>query len=111
MEIREFSDQFATSLYLHTGHIEASGGDGHLYTYPDYYGYHEKRGGGGGGGRIALQYKTGHIGGDIRTYGGWGKERGAAGTISLVEDNSNKVTTVNEIHIALSIVLYLLKTC
>ena len=108
MKIREFSDQFATCLYLHTGHIDASGGDGHLHTYYDYYGYHAKRGGGGGGGRIALQYKTGHIGGDIRTYGGGGQETGAAGTISLVEDNSNKVTTANGIHIALSRVLYFL---
>ena len=103
MKIREFSDQFATSLYLHTGHIDASGGDGHIHTY-----YHARRGGGGGGGRIALQYKTGHIGGVIRTYGGGGKETGAAGTISLVEDNSNKVTTANGIHIALSRVLYFL---
>ena len=94
-EIRIFSYQFATCLNLHLGHISASGGDGHRH-YGHYGGHYRYiKGGGGGGGRIALQYKTGHIGGDIRTYGGSGMERGAAGTISLVEENSNKVTTVH----------------
>ena len=70
-------------LHLSTGYVHADGGDG------------RGDGGGGGGGRIALHYKTGHIGGDIKTYGGRGVETGAAGTIyALDQSSSSKVIII-----------------
>ena len=69
-------------LRLSTGYVHADGGDG-LGV-----------GGGGGGGRIALHCKTGHIGGDIKTYGGRGLEIGAAGTIYVLYQSSSKVIEI-----------------
>ena len=67
-------------------------------------------GGGGGGGRIALHCKTGHIGGNIKTYGGRGLETGAAGTIYVHDQSSSSSSKVMIIIlVVISTVLYISK--
>ena len=81
------------------GYVHADGGDG------------RGDGGGGGGGRIALHCKTGHVGGDVKTYGGRGMETGAAGTIYVHDQSSSssssKVMLI--ILVVISTVLYISK--